>query len=299
MKTSYLRSFIEVVNLKSFSKAAEKLFLSQPAITKQIKSLEKDLGVVFLKRGYNDIIPTQEGQEFYKYASTIINKEDEIFQKFRKHDNDTSGTLTIYSSTLPANYLLDEILYSFSNQYNNISFNIKKSDSKKVYQDVNSGFINYGFTGMLLKYDNIECIEIAKDQLVLAIPANQYKLPEKPEVNLDFLLEQKLLIREVGSATLKTFEEELSKNQCSISELKIKAVIEDNEIIKRMIIKGLGVSVMSRLSIDKEVNEGTIVPLTIKDMELTRSVYFIYHKKRYFSKTEDKFKTFIREKYSV
>lgn len=297
MNTAYLRTFIEVVNLRSFSKAADKLFLTQPAVTKQIKILEKDFGIVLLRRSYNDIIPTKEGKEIYKYATVILNKEEEIFAKFVKNERDISGELTICSSTLPANYLLDQLLYEFSTKYKKITYNIKKMDSEKVYEAVASGNISFGFTGMQINKKDIESIEIAKDQLVLAVPTNQYGHLANTEVSLKFLLQQDLLIRGKGSATFKTFEEALKKDKYSMNDLKIKAIIEDNEIIKKMILKGLGVSIISRLSIDKEVNEGSIIPLTIKGMSLTRGIYYIYHKKRYFSSIDEKFKKFIQEKY--
>lgn len=295
MKTSYLRTFIEVVNLQSFSKAADKLCLTQPAITKQIKSLEKNFGIVLIIRT-NDILLTKEGKEFYKYATTILNKEEELYAKFSKSDNDIQGKLTIYSSTLPANYLLDEMLNEFLGQYNNIKFHIKKTDSKEVYEKVISGITSFGFTGMKLNKPNIESIEIAKDQLVLAISSQKARHLTKPEISLNTLFEQDFLIREKGSATFKTFEEAIKKENYSINNLKIKGIIADNEIIKKMILKGLGVSVMSRLSIDKEVKEGSIIPLTIKDMNLNRSIYYIYHTKKYFTQTENKFREFIQLK---
>lgn len=295
MNTAYLRTFIEVVNLRSFSKAADKLYFTQPAITKQIKSLEKDFDTVLIRRSYNDIILTKEGKDLYKYALTILNKEEEIYAKIMGSKEKVSGELIIYSSTLPANYMLDKILYDFTNKYNQIYFNIKKIDSKKVYEKVIDGSTSFGFTGMQIKNKNIECIEIASDTLVLAVSANKYKHLNNKEIELKQLLELDFLIREKGSATLRTFEEAFKKGNHSISDLKIKGIIADNEIIKKMILKGLGVSVMSRLSIDKEVNEGTILPIKIKDISLNRSIYYIYHKNRYYSNIENKFKEFIQQ----
>lgn len=298
MNTSYLRTFIEVVNLRSFSKAAEKLYLTQPAITKQVKILENDFGVVLIKRSYNDIILTKEGKDLYKYAMTILNKEEEIYEHFMKDENEILGNLTIFSSTLPANYILDGLLYDFLGQYKNITFNIKKSDSKEVYEKVNSGTTSFGFTGIKINKPNIESIKIGTDQLVLAVSAKNYKNLGSKDINLKQLFDQDFLIREEGSATLKTFEDEVKKEGFSIRDLKIKGIIADNEIIKKMIVKGLGVSVISRLSIEKEVNEGSIIPLTIENVNLARNIYYIYHKKRYFTKTENKFKEFIKNKYT-
>ncbi|QEN03454.1 LysR family transcriptional regulator [Thiospirochaeta perfilievii] len=294
MKTSYLRTFIEVVNLQSFSKAADKLCLTQPAITKQIKSLEKDFGIVLIIRT-NDIILTKEGKEFYKYATTILNKEEELYAKFSKNNRDLSGKLTIYSSSLPANYLLDKILSDFLDKHNNINFHIKKTDSKDVYEKVISGVTNFGFTGMKLNKPNIESIEISKDQLVLALSTQRATSLPQGEISIKTLLEQDFIIRENGSATFKTFEEALKKKNYTLNNLKIKGIVGDNEIIKKMILRGVGVSVMSRLSIEKEINEGLITPLTIKDMDLQRSVYYIYHTKKYFTQIENKFREFLQK----
>lgn len=293
MNTAYLNTFIEVVNEQSFSKAADNLFITQPAVTKQIKMLENDFGVVLLKRTGSHIEVTHEGQEFYKSAIHILNKEEELYAKFCKEESEIKGVLDIYSSSLPANYLLDQILYDFSQKYKNVSYNIKKIDSNGVYQKVDSGITGFGFTGTKTKKRNIEHIEIAKDQLVLAVSAERFAFLKNQEVDMDFILKQDFLIRSRGSATLSIFEEAMGKGNHTMEELRIKAVIEDNEIIKKMVLKGMGVSVMSRLSIDKEVKENLIIPLKIKNMELTRGIYYIYYKNRYFSSIEEKFKAFI------
>lgn len=296
MNTVYLKTFIEVVNVGSFSKAADNLFITQPAVTKQVKMLENDFGVVLLKRYGIQVVVTKEGKDFYKYAMNILNKEEELYAKFCKEEGEISGTLDIYSSSLPANYLLDQILFEFSEKYKNISYNIKKIDSKSVYQNVESGITGFGFTGIKNKRKNIEHIQIAKDQLVLAVPADKFAYLKEKELDMDFVIKQDIIIRSQGSATLKLFEEAMGKENYTLKDLKIKAVIEDNEIIKKMVLKGMGVSVMSRLSIDKEVKENLIIPVEIKNMQLTRGIYYIYCKNRYFSSVDEKFREFIQRR---
>ena len=285
------------MNLKSFSKAAQKLYISQPAVTKQVKALEKEFGAVFLKRDYNEIIPTKEGKALYKYASTVLSKEEELYARLNKKSQVIAGELTVFTSTLPANYLLDELLMAFSQKYEKVTYNIHKTDSNKVYEEVKSGRTGFGFTGMRKSNRNIECVKIAKDQLVLAVSGEKFSRFEEGVVGLEFLLEQDLLIRRKESATLKTFEEALKKENHSVKDFNIKAVVDDNEIIKKMIIKGLGVSVMSRLAIEKEISEGTILSLEIKGVNLRRSIYYIYHRNRYISGAAQKFKEFILDKY--
>lgn len=297
MNTAYLKTFIEVVNVGSFSKAADKLYITQPAVTKQIKMLENDFGVVLLQRNGTQVVVTKEGQDFYRYSTNILNKEEELYAKFCKEEGEISGMLHIYSSSLPANYLLDQILCEFSEKYKNITYNIKKIDSKAVYQNVEAGITGFGFTGIKNKKKNIEHIQIAKDELVLAVPADKFGHLKDKAVDINFLMAQELLVRSKGSATLNLFEDAILKENHTMKDLKIKAVIEDNEIIKKMVQKGMGVSVMSRLSIDKEVKEDLIIPVKIQGMNLTRGIYYIYCKNRYFSSVDEKFKEFIIKDY--
>lgn len=299
MNTGYLKTFIEVVNEKSFSKAAEQLFITQPAVTKQIKMLEKEFGAVLLQRNGAQVEVTKEGQEFYKYAASILNKEEELYAKFFKDKDELSGVLNIYSSSLPANYLLDQIVYEFSNKYKNISYMIKKVDSKRVYQNVETGHIGFGFTGTKKNKKNIAYIQIAEDELVLALPAHKFSHLKDTEVNLAFLMEQDLIIRSNGSATLNLFEKAILSQGFTLKDFKVKAIIEDNEIIKKMVEKGIGVSVMSRLSIEKEVKDKLIIPLKIKDINLRRGIYYIYSKNRYFSSIDEQFKEFMITRFAM
>jgi len=113
MNTFYLKTFIEVVNLKSISKAAEKLFVSQPAVSKQIQSLEKDFGFPLIIRKGKNIEATKEGKNLYKDVINLLNLEDEILNKYNKENNfkNCDKNLIIYSSFFPVNYILSEYLY--------------------------------------------------------------------------------------------------------------------------------------------------------------------------------------------
>lgn len=298
MNTLYLKTFIEVVNLESFSKAADKLYITQPAVTKQVQSLEKDFGTVLLKRQGRKIIPTQTGKELYIYAVNILNAEDEIYSKFRNENDILSGELTIYASSLPATYLLPDIIAEFSKEYSKIVYNIKKIDSKKVYESIENGLTSFGFIGTSYNKKGIENLCIFNDELIVIAPSNGYKNYKDKAVDINFLLEQNIIIREKGSATLQTFNKALKKFECSINDFNIRAIVEDTEIIKNMVKNGIGISIMSNLAVKKEIEEGSIVPIKIKDIDLTRKLFYLYQKNRYFSKIDKKFKEFIFNKYN-
>jgi len=147
MNTSYLKTFIEVVNMKNISRAAEKLFVTQPAVSKQLQLLEKEFGAVLLKKNGREIIPTDDGYILYKYAINVLNEEANIYSILRNDENKLSGELCIYTSSLPADYYIHDLIIEFSKDYPDVTYNIKKVDSKEVYNLIEDGLTSFGFTG--------------------------------------------------------------------------------------------------------------------------------------------------------
>lgn len=297
MNTSYLKTFIEVVNLKNISKAAEKLFITQPAVSKQLQLLEKDFGTVLLIKDGRDMIPTDSGKELYKYALNVLCEENKIYDKLRKEDGALDGEVNIYASSLPADYFLYNIIFEFNKVYPAVVYNVRKVDSKIVYNYIDDGLANFGFTGALYNKNKLNFVTIAEDELVIAASAETHSKYKGQSVPIDFLFEHDFISREKGSATLKTFENYLNMKNLYLEDLKTKVRVEDNEIIKTLVKNNMGITIISKLAIEKEINEGSIIPIKIKDLELKRHLYFVYHGKRYFSRTEEAFRDFIIKKY--
>jgi DNA-binding transcriptional LysR family regulator len=298
MNTAYLKTFIEVINLKSFSKAADKLYISQPAVTKQMQILEQETGTVLIKREGKEVVATEEGKFFYKHALNMLNLEDEILNTYSKKSKNKTAKeeLIIYSSTLPANYILHDLIYDFSNLHPNITYKIIKTDSKKVYETIDEGLVNFGFTGSLIKKKNIKSICLAQDELVLALAPSLFK-KKSPDVPISIcdVLNYDFILRENGSATLSTFLNTLSSLGYKTKDINIKITASDDEIVKNMVKKGMGVSIFSKFLISEDIKNGQIVPLKIKDLSIKRNLYFIYKEYRYFSNAEKLFKNFIAD----
>lgn len=298
MNTAYLKTFIEVINLKNISKAAEKLYITQPAVSKQLQLLENEFGTVLLKKDGRDMVPTESGKELYKYALNILCQENKIYSKLKKEDSDLDGEINIYSSTLPADYFLYNIVFEFNKKHPAVVYNINKVDSKLVFNYIEDGLVNYGFTGSLNnKKSKLKFVTIADDELIIAASAKSYSKYKNTEVPIDFVFEHYFISREKGSATLKTFENYLNMNNLYVDDLKTKVRVEDNEIIKRLVKNDMGITIISKLAIEKEIAEETIVPIKIKGAELKRKLYFVYHSDRYFSRTEECFRDFIIENF--
>lgn len=299
MNTSYLRTFIEVINLKNISKAAEKLFITQPAVSKQLQLLEKDFGAELFKKNGREIIPTEEGYLLYKYAKNVLNEENKIYSLIRRDDDKLYGNLTVYTSSMPADYYIHDLIIEFGNLYQDVSYTIKKIDSDMVFKNIEEGFTSFGFTGITSKNKKVKNICIAEDEVVIVASAEKMKEFDSGKITLDELLKQRFILREKGSATLQIFENYLNKKRIKLNDLNIVIQAEDNEIIKKFIANNAGIAVLPKKAVENELREGKMFVLVLDGMALKRKLYYVYQQDRYFSKIEEKFKEFMIEKHKA
>lgn len=297
MNTSYLKTFIEVINMKNISRAAEKMFITQPAVSKQLQILEKDFGSVLVKKDGREIIPTDEGYMLYKYAINLLNEENKIYSILRNDENKLTGELCIYTSSLPADYYIHDLIIGFSEIYPEVTYNIKKVDSKEVYSFIEEGLTSFGFTGTPYKNKKIKTICIAEDEVIIIASQQKYNKLKNQKVDIDMLMKEDFIIREKGSATLQTFVNYLNKKNIKLEDLKVKIQAEDNELIKIFVKNNMGLAVMSKISVEREINEKLIYHISVEELELKRKLFYVYHEDRYFSKLEETFKEYIINKF--
>jgi len=297
MNTSYLRTFIEVINLKNISKAAEKLFITQPAVSKQLQLLEKDFGSELFKKSGREIVPTEEGFMLYQYAKNVLSEENKIYSVLRRDDCKMSGNLTVYTSSMPADYYIHDLIIEFNKLYPETTYIIKKVDSDLVFKNIEDGFTSFGFTGTPYKNKKIKNICIAEDEVVVVASAEKKREFKNDAITLNELLNQKFIVREKGSATFQMFEKFLIKKRIKLSDLNIIIQAEDNDIIKKFVINNLGLAVIPKKAVENEIKEGKAFIIDVEGMTLKRKLYYVYQDDRYFSKIEEKFKEFMIEKH--
>lgn len=294
MDFKQLVTFIEVANLKSFSKASDKIYLTQPTVTNHIQKLEEELGVCLFNRNGREVTLTQPGTIFYNYAKEMINLKDCAVHKFDEYKCKINGTIEINTSSIPAQYILPFIIKEFKSLYPDVYFRIIQTDTKKVYDLIEEGYTNFGIVGAKHNLNNVTYTKIIKDNLVLALPAsykNEYN--NYDIIELEKILKIPLIIREEGSGSRHQIKGNLEELGISLNELKITSEATDNETIKKMIGLNIGASFISELAIKKEISNGDIIPVKISGMTLERNFYFVCHKKRYLSPLEETFRNFV------
>lgn len=288
-----LETFIEVANLKSFSRAAEKLFVTQPTVTNHIQSLEKDLGVLLINRSGKNITLTDAGNLLYKYAINIVNYCEKAKFDLAEHKGRIQGHLNIFSSSVPRKYILPEILQSFIRNYPEVSFSLLDMDSKNVVSSILEGDTDFGIVGAKHPHNSLNYIELMEDKLLLITPKNLYNQPSYTKLSLDKVLNERFIFREEGSGTRGLIEKEFKALGIETEDLSIIAYIEDAETIKELVNLGLGVSFFSEKAIRNDIDLDKYSAYYIENLNLNRKFYFVYHSKRQLSPLNETFKNFV------
>lgn len=293
MDLRQLETFIEVANSKSFSRAAEKLFVTQPTVTNHIQNLEKGLNVLLINRSGKNISLTEAGSLLYKYAVNIVNYCETAKFDLAEHKGKVQGHLNIFSSSVPGKYILPEIIQSFIQEYKEVSFSLSHKDSKEVIKSILDADTDFGIVGARYPHVNLDYIELTEDQLVLIAPNDLFPKENYSTLSLDDIKGKKFIFREEGSGTRQLLEDKLGQMDFNIKELSILAYIEDTETIKELVRLGLGLSFISRKTIEEDLGQDKFKAYFIKELDLYRKFYFVYHNKRQLSPLNLTFRDFM------
>lgn len=298
MDFKQLESFVSIAKLRSFSKAADKLYLTQPTISNHIQSLETELGTILFNRTNKNITMTRAGEILYEYAISILNKKETAYFALNEFKGRIEGILEIASSSVPEQYFLIDVIGGFNQNYPDVRYVLMKYDSKEVIDKLLSGDIDFGIVGTKADHAYLEYINILDDDVILVVP-NTPTYAHYKQVRSSDLMQMPLIMREEGSGTKESLMRSLKSIGVHTDELNIFAEIEDNETIKRFVMKGLGATFISRRAVEKELSAGIIRELELSDLVINRQFYFVYHKKRVLAPLAETFKNYILSYYAL
>jgi DNA-binding transcriptional LysR family regulator len=273
-----MESLIYLVEEGSFSRAAKRVFLTQPSLTKHIKNLEDSVNAKIINRKNMAISLTPEGKILYDYARRILRLRDEAKEKILRIKENQSGSIFVSASTIPATYILPHLLNEFRKLFPDIRAYIQANDSEETLEMILNNQAEIGFIGKETLNKRLNVEPLWKDRLVLAVPAD-HPWRKKDYVILDEVSKEPFIIREGGSATRKVLEEYLAQNTSrSLSRFNIVCEMGSSEAVKEAIIAGLGASILSIHAIKRELKEGTLIEVPIKSCAIQRYFYLIYKK---------------------
>lgn len=298
MDFRHLESFAAVAKTRSFSKAADLLFLTQPTISNHVNHLEGEMNTLLINRNNKRIHLTPAGEMLLRHVLVILNERDQALFDLEQYKGEITGTLDIASSSTPERYLLTDLLCSFSARYPNVRFNLMRLDSRQVLDRLNSGEIDFGIVGTRSDVKNqLIYHEIGQDEVILIGPVEGL-LSRIKELAAAELAKHRLILRESGSGTRTTVENKLQELGLQLDQLQVAATMENTETIKDAVVKGMGLAFVSARAAEQDIAENRLRQIPITDLTISRSFYFVYHKHMLLSPLSEKFRQFILESFN-
>ena len=301
MNMKQLEAFVQVAEGGSFSKAAKELFLTQPTISSHISSLERELNARLFVRNTKEVSLSEDGIKLYKYAKQMLDLQREIEVTFGMDEEGESHAVTIAASTIPAQYLLPEVLTRFSERYPQEQIRIQETDSSKVVMQIVDHRVDIGFTGTVLEKKHCKYIPFYKDELVIITP-NTPKYQELAQGNkedISWIKKEHVIMREEGSGTRKEAELQLKGAGVKFAGLDIIASIENQETIKKSVRQGMGISILSKLATADEVANGEILAFPIPNSDEGRDINLVYNKNYQMTRSAERFIKVVKEVYNI
>lgn len=280
MRLDYVRSFIQVVNCKSFSLAAEQNFISQPTISMHIKQLELELGVQLLVRSTKDLLLSEAGMLFYPYALKLLETEAEALSQFKKIEKNIGGTVVIAASSVPCNYILPSFFGEMKKEFSDIKYKIIEGDSEKVIQSILRFESDFGIGSISCGNEKCVCQPVLKDKIVLAAPNTEKYRRMDGKFPLEALHKEDFIVRESGSGTRMAAEKIEKKLGLSIKPSNISLCVESSEMVRKGVEEGLGIAFISNLAIADALEQKTLLKFEFPYLNTTRQIYLLHHKER-------------------
>lgn len=294
MDIRQIETFVEVVRLESFSKAAEKLFITQPTVSNHITALEKEVGSELIDRSGRLFRITPTGQILYEHAEKIIDQINNAKYEIDAYDQGLQGKISILSSSIPREYILPDLIKSFLEEHPKISFSLQGSDSKEAIKRILTYENDFAIVGKMNDNPKLDFVKLVKDSSVLIVPNDKFENLENGDtIKFEDILDENFILREYGSASLETIINAIYQSSKDARKLRIVGTCDDNEAIKSLVSKGVGLSFMNRIAVERDIKENRFKYLNIKGVDFSRDFYFLYHREKPLSPLGKRFKDFV------
>lgn len=289
-----LQSFTSVVEFSSFTKAAEKLSISQPTISTHIRALEEELNTRLILRTTKNIEITAKGRELYEYASKILELRDRMVQCC---SSDTKQIIHLGASTIPAAYILPEVLSKYGKIAQDTYFIIHQDDSRGVISGLLNGLFDIGLTSSLIEDEELTFVPFCQDRMIIITPVSErfLMLQQFSETPIGELLKEPIILREKGSK--KGVDRFLEKFGIDEATLNVSARVNDQEAVKNLVASGLGISFISETAARNFLKERRLLKFELPNYRNQRNLYLVYRKNHHLPGRVKDFITFM-EHYS-
>lgn len=287
MNLNQLKAFTAVVEAGSFSGAARRLGLSQPAVSLQIQSLEEYLGVLLLDRSSKKVVVTEAGSLFHPVAVDILKKLEAAQRQIQEIGGVVRGRLAVGGSTTPGQYILPKLLSLFKDAYPDVLLTLRIGDTEEIEEAVLAGELAAGLVGAKPKAQ-LKSRVLTEDEIVAIVPAKRWS----GALNLERVKAELFILREKGSGTRRHIEEYFAKAGVRLDDLNVAMELGSTEAVVKAVAAGLGISMVSKWAAEDAIKLGTVKVAPLEGTPIVRDIYLVVGK-RTPSRTAEAFLEFL------
>ncbi|WP_203472951.1 selenium metabolism-associated LysR family transcriptional regulator [Dissulfurispira thermophila] len=266
--------FCTIAETGSFSKTSKIVHITQPAVSLQIQALEEICGTKLLDRSRGSVTLTTAGEVLYKYAKKILDLHEKIEKEIGKATGMIKGGVTFGASTTLGNHVLPNVIINFRKKHPKIKINMLVGNAKRIEDLLNTGFIDFGIIAGEPSKTWFKAEPILQDELGFIIPI-VHPWSRKELISILEITKEPFIMREAGSATRQKIEEYLLSHGIGINKLHIALVLGSTESIKEAVIRGAGVSIISKWDVKEEVKTGKLKFVSPKEEKIFRNFSLI------------------------
>ncbi|WJE50057.1 selenium metabolism-associated LysR family transcriptional regulator [Peribacillus frigoritolerans] len=261
-----LKVFVTVIEQKNFSRAGDILNLSQPGVSLHIRNLENELGTKLIYRSPKQVQITEPGKILYRHAKQMLNHYETAKREINEFNNVVSGTMKIGASFTIGEYYLPKVLAEFAAQYPMVDIQIIISNSNDVIQGIRSNKLDIGLIEGETDYKDIDVRPFMNDEMIVVVPPD-HPLSQMDLIEGNMLQNQTWVLREQGSGTRTYSDKLLSSLELNIKKTFIFTSIQG---VKEAVMAGLGIALLSRLTVQKELKSNELKTFHLKNEPLIR-----------------------------
>ena len=290
----HLETFCRVASLKSFSKAAEDLFLTQPTVSGHILSLEQSLSLRLFDRANREVRLTKGGEVFLKYASKILSSRKDLLNALSEFSQGIRGELSLGASTIPGEYILPGLVGDFKKGHPHFILSLKIADTKEIVQDVLQDDVEFGMIGAKLDHPSLYFEKYEEDEIIV-VASSGHPLARKKRVDVEELLKEPWIVREEGSGTQMAVEKALRKKGKSLKQFNVVMKMGSTSSVKEGVKAGLGLAFISARATEEELDQGLLSRIVVEGIDaISRQIYIVFHRGRTFSPMGTEFLRFLK-----
>jgi DNA-binding transcriptional LysR family regulator len=274
MDTRQLAAFCAVVERKSFSEAAARLGVTQPAVSLQIRSLEQRLGTQLLDRSGRRVEPTEAGVRLYASAQKLLALEEQLLAEVAGNgDSAVTGTLELGASTGPGGTVLPVLLCEFGDLYPDVHVRLAVSDTQSVVDRVADRELELGVVGAGRRHRGVVFEPFFRDEVVLACPSD-HRFAGKT-ISLEQLRSEPLIVMQEGAGVRQVIEDELRSVGLRLRDLNVSSELGLQESVRSAVVAGHGVTFISRTALDSDLSAGTIALARVRGLDPVREIFLV------------------------